>query len=141
MSEQGTVLLWSIGLFGVSLMVLGVLISVASFFSETRELQTNLEISAINASDRLDFTDFFNSGLVDEIVFEEEKLLSAISAEMSAYVRKHGKYEITYWQVNGREFWLEISKPWKSPFGNFSVLPEALAASIHVSLDQNRHAQ
>jgi hypothetical protein len=140
-TEEGTVLLWSVGLFGVSLLVLGVLISVASYFSETRELQSQLEISATNSSDQLDFTDFYLSGNLENIIFDEASLLGGIGVEMSSYVRRHGNYSITYWRVDKREYWLEIAKTWQSPFGNFAVLPKVITASVHISLDENRHAQ
>ena len=139
--EKGTVLLWSVGLFGVSLLVLGVLISVASYFGETREFQSELEIAATNSSNQLDFTDFYNSGVLDEIVFDESNLIGEISSELATYVHRHGKYVISYWRVEGNEFWLELEKAWDSPFGNFAVLPKNISASVHMSLDENRHAQ
>ena len=140
-AEKGTVLLWSVGMFGISLLVLGVLISIASYFSQTREFQSQLEIASANSSDLLDFTDFYVSGAIEDISFEESRLIGGINAELAPYVHDHGKYAISYWRVDGREFWLELSKPWDSPFGNFAVLPKNILARVHMSLDENRHLQ
>ena len=140
-AENGTVLLWSVGMFGISLLVLGVLISIASYFSQTREFQSQLEIASANSSDQLDFTNFYISGAIEDVTFDETSLIGGINAELATYVHDHGKYAITFWKVDGREFWLELSKPWESPFGNFAVLPKNISARVHMSLDENRHVQ
>jgi hypothetical protein len=140
-TENGTILLWTIGVFSVSLLVLAGLMSIASYFSQTMELQSRLELSATNASDRLDYSNFYLTGEISDVVFEDASLLIAITKDLKNFGKDFERFKILSWRVEGREFWLEISHPWVSPIGNFSVLPDSVTASVHLKLDSNRHLQ
>jgi hypothetical protein len=140
-NQDGTILLWTVGVFSVSLLVLAGLISLASYFSQTLELGSRLEVSAANASDRLDFTNFYITGDVRDVVFEDASLLDSITRDLKENDRDFGAFKILNWRVEGREFWLEISRPWDSPLGDFIVLPREVTASVHLKLDSNRHLQ
>ncbi len=140
-SESGTVLLWTIGVFSVSLLVLGALISLTSYFSQSMELQSKLEIATTNASDHLDFETFYQTGDIEDVVFFESEMLAAVAIDLMQIKREFGSYQILEWRVIGNEFWIEISHPWHPPLGDFSVLPNVVTAKVHLKLDSNRHLQ
>jgi hypothetical protein len=105
------------------------------------DLQSRLELSATNASDRLDYSNFYLTGEITDVVFEDASLLNAITKDLKAIGREFDRFRILTWRVEGREFRLEISHTWVSPIGNFSVLPDSVTASVYLKLDSNRHLQ
>jgi hypothetical protein len=81
------------------------------------------------------------TGEISDVVFEDASLLIAITKDLKNFGKDFERFKILSWRVEGREFWLEISHPWVSPIGNFSVLPDSVTASVHLKLDSNRHLQ
>ncbi len=139
-SIEGTVLLWTIGVFSVSLLVLAAVFSAASYFSEKLELQARLEIIATNSSKEINFEDFYQTGRVEDLTFDEAGIVSNLLYEFSKSL-KYRNIEIIDAQFRGQQFWIEISLPWQSPLGDFELLPKEVTAKVHLRLDSNRHLQ
>lgn len=140
-SESGTVLLWVVGIFSVSLLVLAALISVAGYFSSAVEWQSRVELALTNASDQITLSAFETSGDIQDIYFDESLLLDSVLNEVSEVVKRPKQISINYFKCSGREVWIELAYPWKSPIGDFKVLPTQLVAKAHLTLDSNRHLQ
>jgi hypothetical protein len=140
-NDSGTILLWVIGVFVVSIFVFGALISLASYVVQTLDFQSVLEISATNASDQLNFSNFYLTGNIEDVVFEDAALLADITKDLNRAEDDFSQFKIENWRVDSHQFWLEISHPWTSPLGDFEILPKRITASVHITLDSNRHLQ
>lgn len=137
--EDGTVMLWVIAIFSISLFVLAALFSVSNYFSNAMEWQSKVEMAVTNASDQIDLSSFEKSGEISDIAFDSSGMLRKIQNELQRHVSNPEKIVVKRWKVEGGEVWIHLSYPWTSPLGEFDVLPKDLEAKVHLTLDSQRH--
>lgn len=139
-SKEGTILLWTIGVFAVSLLVLATVFSLASYFSGQIELQSKLELFLTNSSENLDFDAFYLSGNPRDVEFNSDLVLASVLKDFRR-IPKYRNIKVVRWESTGQELWVQVSCPWDSPLGSFEILPESMTANVHLKMDSNRQLQ
>jgi uncharacterized membrane protein len=131
--SDGSVLLWTLGCFFISLMVIMTAISVAGASQAQRELQNLTDAAALAAANQLATEAFFASGDLNDLTIDLTK-----ARIRAARVFQVGKLDISLRsiEVSGMEVSIATSTTWTPQWSWFGIKRRILTAEAKASVDR-----
>ena len=131
--ESGTVLLWTLGCFFVSLLVIMTTISIMSVSQSQRELQHLTDAAALSAANQLYVSTYTTTGKYEDITVSSG---AARTAAADWLINRDSAVSIVSFTKSGMTLTLNTSKNWLPLWPWFGGKAQKLTATATVGVDQ-----
>jgi uncharacterized membrane protein len=131
--DDGSVLLWALGCFVISLMVIVTAVSVADVSQTQRELQNLTDAAALAAANQIATDAFLVSGDFNDLAIDASE-----ARTRATRVLQLGKLDISLRSlaVSGMEVSITTSTKWSPSWSWFGIKRKTLTAEAKASVDQ-----
>ncbi len=131
--SNGSVLLWTLGCFFISLLVIMTTISIMSVSQSQRELQHLTDAAALSAANQLFLTTYTNTGTYEDITISSS---SARTAAADWLTKRDPAVAIESFSKSGMSLTLTTSRVWLPLWPWFGGRTQTLTAVAKVSVDR-----
>lgn len=131
--DDGSVLLWALGCFVISLMVIVTAVSVADVSQTQREFQNLTDAAALAAANQIATDAFLVSGDFNDLAID-----ASAARTRATRVLQLGKLDISLRSlaVSGMEVSITTSTKWSPSWSWFGIKRKTLTAEAKASVDQ-----
>ncbi|MEY3277679.1 MAG: hypothetical protein RLZZ426_165 [Actinomycetota bacterium] len=131
--SNGSVLLWTLGCFFISLLVIMTTISIVSYSQSQRELQHLTDAAAMSAANQLYVTTYATSGRYEDIAVSSA---SARTAASDWLTNRDPAVRIVSFSISGMSLTLGTSRTWFPFWRWLDGGTQTLTATASVGVDQ-----